>query len=128
MASAETSEQTTLRGTRMLWRCLLSRGAPLALGLCLLLAAAQTGFAAGLLGGSHTGALPSLAPLPAPGTGSLPTLGSGSTPDTGTILGPSLSIPLSTPTVGPLNDPLAAVPNIGSDLPVGVSPELKDLS
>ncbi len=63
-----------------------------------------------------------------PGTGSLPALGSGSTPDTGTILGPSLSIPLSTPNVGPLHDPLAAVPNIGSDLPMGVSPELKDLS
>ena len=63
-----------------------------------------------------------------PGTGSLPALGSGSSPDTGTILGPSLSIPLSTPNVGPLNDPLAAVPNLGSDLPLGVSPELKDLS
>jgi subtilisin family serine protease len=124
MGSAVTPRPAARR--RTLWRFVRSRSAPLALAACLLLPAADHGFAAGLLGGSHTGALPGLAPLPMPGTGSLPA--PGSTPDTGTILGPSLSIPLSTPSVGPLNDPLAAVPNIGSDLPLGVSPELKDLS
>jgi subtilisin family serine protease len=103
------------------------RGARLALAACLLLGAAEA-FAAGPLGGSPgTSPLPNLAPLPAPGMGSLPALGSGS--DTGTIVGPSLSVPLSTsPVTAPLNDPLAAVPNLGSDLPAGLSPDLKDLS
>jgi len=127
MGSAGTFRPAAPR--RTLWKFIRSRSAPLALAACLFLAAADHGFAAGLLGGSHGGGpLPNLAPLPTPGTGSLPALGSGSTPDTGTILGPSLSIPVSTPNVGPLHDPLAAVPNIGSDLPLGVSPELKDLS
>jgi hypothetical protein len=100
--------------------------------VCLLLGGADS-FAAGVLGGSHgTSPLPNLAPLPAPGTGSIPAPGAGS--DTGTILGPSLSIPLATsPITTPLKDPLASVPNaglpsIGSDLPPGLSPELKDLS
>jgi hypothetical protein len=115
---------------RSLWKFIRSRSAALALAACLLLPAADSGLAAGLLGGSHGGgSLPNLAPLPAPGMGSIPAPGSGSTSDTGTILGPSLSIPLSSgPAVGPLNDSLAGVPNIGSDLPPGVSPELKDLS
>ena len=99
------------------------------LAACLLLPASDTGFAAGLLGGSHGSPLPNLAPLPTPGAGSIPAPGSGSSSDTGTILGPSLSIPLSSgPAVGPLNDPLASLPNVGSGLPPGVSPELKDLS
>jgi Subtilase family len=115
---------------RSLWKFIRSRSAPLALAACLLLPAADSGLAAGLLGGSHGGgSLPNLAPLPAPGTGSIPEPGSGSSSDTGTLLGPTLSIPLSSgPAVGPLNDPLASVPNIGSGLPPGVSPELKDLS
>jgi subtilisin family serine protease len=101
------------------------RGASLALGIGLLGAGAP-GHAAGLLGGSHGGPLPNLAPLPTPGTGAVPALGSGSTPDKGTIIGPSLSIPLSPPAVGSLNTPLA-VPDVGSTLPT-LSPELKDLS
>src|SRR5438093_12438168 len=59
-----------------------SRAALLALAcLCGL---GNPGFAAGLLGGSHSAPLPNLAPLPSPDTGSVPMLGSGSTPDTGT--------------------------------------------
>jgi subtilase family protein len=128
MDSAMTSQPVAWH--RSLWKFIRSRSAALALAACLLLPAADSGLAAGLLGGSHGGgSLPNLAPLPAPGMGSIPAPGSGSTSDTGTILGPSLSIPLSSgPAVGPLNDSLAGVPNIGSDLPPGVSPELKDLS
>src|ERR1700693_2005969 len=100
MDLARTPEPVARR--RTLWKCIRSRSAPLALAAGLLLVFAATGFAAGLLGGSHTGTLPSLSPLPTPGA--IPAPGSGSIPDTGTILGPSLSIPLSTPTVGPLND------------------------
>jgi subtilisin family serine protease len=119
MGAAETPEPMKRRWTS-------SRSILLALAACLLLGGES--FAAGLLGGSRgTSPLPT-APLPAPGTGSIPALGSGSGPDTGTILGPSLSVPLSTSPVAPLEDPLATVPNIGSDLPPGISPELKDLS
>jgi hypothetical protein len=105
------------------------RGAKLALAACLVLGATEA-FAAGPLSGSHgTSPLPNLAPLPAPGTGPLPALGSGSGSDTGTIIGPSLSVPLSPSSVtAPLSDPLAAVPSLGSDLPAGLSPDLKNLS
>jgi hypothetical protein len=114
--------------SQSIWpRIRTGRGARLALAACLLLGATEA-FAAGPLGGSPgTSLLPNLAPLPAPGTGSLPALGSGS--DIGTIIGPNLSVPLSTsPVTAPLNDPFAAVPNLGSDLPAGLSPDLKDLS
>ena len=113
-------------------RAIRSRAALLALVACLMLAFVGSGLAAPLLGGSHASPLPNLAPLPTPGAGSIPGPGSGSIPDTGTILGPSLSVPLSTgPTVGPLGpvqDPLARAPNLGSELPPGLSPELKNLS
>ena len=127
MGLAGRSESTGRRVARCLRKAIRSRSAPLALGACLLLAFAVTGFAAGLLGGSRGSPLPNLAPLPAPGTGSIPAPDSGS--DTGTILGPTLNIPLSSgPAVSPLDDQLAGVPNIGSGLPPGVSPELKELS
>jgi len=102
-------------------------GARLALAACVLLLTSQA-FAAGPLGGSHgSSPLPDLAPLPSPGTGSVPTLGSGS--DTGRILDPNLNVPLPTsPVTAPLNNPLGTVPSLGSDLPAGLSPDLKDLS
>ena len=137
MGSAETPEMsarrraremTARRRPRALRKFIRSRSAALALAAGLLLSFAATGFAAGLLGGSQGGSLPNLAPLPSPGTGSIPAPDSGSGLDTGTILGPSLGIPLSSPTLSPLNDPLASLPAIGSDLPLGVSPDLKDLS
>ena len=121
-------EMTARRRPRALRKFIRSRSAALALAAGLLLGFAATGFAAGLLGGSQGVSLPNLAPLPSPGTGSIPAPDSGSGLDTGTILGPSLGIPLSSPTLSPLNDPLASLPAIGSDLPLGVSPDLKDLS
>jgi len=106
-------------------RSLRAPFARLALATYLLLA--TQAFAAGPFGGSHGGPLPNLAPLPGPGTGPPPALGSGS--DTGRILDPNLNVPLSTsPVTAPLNNPLATVPNLGSDLPAGLAPDLKDLS
>jgi hypothetical protein len=131
MGSAGTPEPIAPRRTPSLRRSIRIRAAPL-VAACLMLACVGSGFAAPLLGGSHASPLPNLAPLPTPGAGTIPGPGSGSIPDTGTILGPSLSVPLSTgPTVGPLGpvqDPLARAPNLGSELPPGLSPELKNLS
>src|SRR5438105_11958061 len=126
MGSAETPDLSARPRSRHFWKSIRRRIATATLAACLLAFTASS-FAAGLLGSSHGGPVPNLAPLPTPGTGSVPALGSGSAPDPGTILGPSLSIPLSAPALRPLNDPLASLPNVGSDLPAGVSPELKDL-
>src|ERR1051326_7980771 len=107
MKSAEAPERIVRRRERRLRNII--RGAPLALAF--LLGCASTVYAAGLLGSSHGGPLPSLPSLPSPGTGSLRALGWGSTPEAGTIIGPSLSIPLS-PSTGALGNPIAGVPDI----------------
>jgi hypothetical protein len=102
--------------------------------LAALCVASGTGFAAGLLGGSHGSVgVPTLSPLPSPGVGStgIDSTGTGSTvgSDTGTLLGPSLSVPLSSGTsLVPLNQPaLPSVSDLTTGLPLGIAPDLQNL-
>jgi subtilisin family serine protease len=129
MGSAATSAKRK-RPNGPLW--IWTRGGILVLAaLCV---ASGTGFAAGLLGGSHGSVgVPTLSPLPSPGVGStgIDSTGTGSTAgsDTGTLLGPSFSVPLSSGTsLVPLNQPaLPSVSDLTTGLPLGIAPDLQNL-
>ena len=129
----------------------LIRAASAAFATGLLLAAAPSALAASLLGGTASAPVPSTAQvagpsagaLSLPGAGSLlpgtssvtlpatsalPGIGSTLPVDTGALPAPSLSVPVLPSAPSPLTTPLATLPSSGPDLPVGLSPDLKDLS
>ena len=128
----------------------LIRAASAAFATGFLIASAPSALAANLLGGAPSAPVPSIAPagapgagvLSLPGAGSLPGTSSVTTPATGALPGlsstlpvdpgalpaPSLSVPALPSASSALTAPLATLPSIGADLPVGLSPDLKDLS